>query len=158
MFIKSPSLKITLLCSAMLLTACDNASDPAQPSAEMEQAAAEATTNEAAAMESEEAMIARAMGIHERVITLDTHDDINVSNFTDDLNYTMDTNSQVNLPKMVAGGLDVAFFIVFTGQGEMNEEGYAAGYANAMAKFNAIADNIFVSYPPLVFEKIFIFS
>ncbi|MBT5073529.1 MAG: membrane dipeptidase [Kordiimonadaceae bacterium] len=104
----------------------------------MEQAAAEATTNEAAAMESEEAMIARAMGIHERVITLDTHDDINVSNFTDDLNYTMDTNSQVNLPKMVAGGLDVAFFIVFTGQGEMNEEGYAAGYANAMAKFNAI--------------------
>ncbi|MBT6328890.1 MAG: hypothetical protein HOJ34_03830, partial [Kordiimonadaceae bacterium] len=62
MFIKSPSLKITLLCSAMLLTACDNASDTAQPSAEMEQAAAEATTNEAAAMESEEAMIARAMG------------------------------------------------------------------------------------------------
>ncbi|WP_438992841.1 membrane dipeptidase, partial [Pseudemcibacter sp.] len=89
-------------------------------------------------MENDADLINRAMAIHERVITLDTHDDINVKNFTDAVNYTQDTDSQVNLPKMVEGGLDVAFFIVFTGQRELNEEGYAAAYENAMAKFNAI--------------------
>ena len=54
----------------------------------------------------------KAKQIHERVLTLDTHDDINVKYFTDSLNYTMDTETQVNLPKMQTGGLDVAWFIV----------------------------------------------
>ena len=58
------------------------------------------------------------------IITIDTHDDINVANFTDSLNYTMNTETQVNLPKMIAGGLDVAWFVVYTTQGELNEEGY----------------------------------
>ena len=31
------------------------------------------------------------------IITIDTHDDFNVSNFTDSLNYTMDTDTQLNL-------------------------------------------------------------
>jgi membrane dipeptidase len=39
---------------------------------------------------------------------------------------------------MDAGGLDVAWFVVFTGQGELNAAGYAAAYENAMDKFNAI--------------------
>lgn len=134
MFINSSGLKITLLCGALLLSACDSAQETPMSSDE----AVDAAAMDQAVMESEEALVKRAMEIHERVITLDTHDDINVNNFTDELNYTMDTDSQVNLPKMVAGGLDVAFFIVFTGQGELNEEGYAAGYENAMAKFNAI--------------------
>ena len=34
------------------------------------------------------------------IITIDTHDDIDVINFTDSLNYSMDTDTQVNLPKM----------------------------------------------------------
>ncbi len=34
----------------------------------------------------------------QRIITIDTHDDINVINFTDSLNYTMNTETQVNLP------------------------------------------------------------
>jgi len=72
------------------------------------------------------------------IITIDTHDDINVKNFTDSLNYTMDTDTQVNLPKMIQGGLDVAWFIVYTGQGELNEEGYKSAEENAMSKFDAI--------------------
>ena len=91
-----------------------------------------------AAAESEEEMIARAREIHERVITLDTHDDINTSNFTAERNYTMDLPTQVTLPKMEAGGLDVAWFVVFTGQGPLTDEGYAAAYDNAMDKFTAI--------------------
>ena len=86
----------------------------------------------------EEELIKKAEGIHERVITLDTHDDINTNNFVEDRNYTMDLDNQVTLPKMEKGGLDVAWFIVYTGQGELNEEGYARAYENAMDKFTAI--------------------
>jgi len=39
---------------------------------------------------------------------------------------------------MFNGGLDAAFFIVYTAQGEINPDGYAAAYANAMDKFTAI--------------------
>ena len=80
----------------------------------------------------------KAKQIHERILALDTHDDINVKYFTDSLNYTMDTDTQVNLPKMQAGGLDVAWFIVYTGQGDLSNEGYTAAAANAQAKFDAI--------------------
>ena len=80
----------------------------------------------------------KAKQIHERILTLDTHDDIDVKYFTDSLNYTMNTPTQVNLPKMQAGGLDVAWFIVYTGQGELSIKGYKAAAANAQAKFDAI--------------------
>lgn len=88
--------------------------------------------------ESDEDLVARARGIHERVITLDTHADINTDDFTADRNYTMDLPTQVTLPKMEAGGLDVAWFIVYTGQGDLTDEGYAAAYDNAVDKFDAI--------------------
>jgi len=78
------------------------------------------------------------MKIHDEIITLDTHCDIDLKNFTDNNNYTINTNSQVNLPKMVDGGLDVAWFIVFTGQDSLNENGYKRAYKNAIDKFEAI--------------------
>lgn len=86
----------------------------------------------------EEQLIAKAKGIHERVITLDTHCDINVANFTDSINYTQRLDSQVNLPKMIEGGLDVPWFIVYTGQDTLSTEGYKKAYDNAISKFDAI--------------------
>ena len=35
--------------------------------------------------------------IHLKTTTLDTHNDIDVKNFTDSLNYSQNTNTQVNL-------------------------------------------------------------
>ena len=64
----------------------------------------------------DDALTTKARGIHERVMTLDTHDDINAANFTAECNYTQDLGNQVNLPKMVKGGLDASFFIVYVGQ------------------------------------------
>ena len=87
---------------------------------------------------SEEQLVEKARGIHERVITLDTHDDINTNNFVEDRNYTMELDNQVTLPKMEAGGLDVAWFIVYTGQGDLDDAGYTKAYENAMDKFTAI--------------------
>jgi microsomal dipeptidase-like Zn-dependent dipeptidase len=83
-------------------------------------------------------LMEKARKIHERVLILDTHDDINVKYFTDNLNYSMDTKTQVNLPKMERGGLDVAWFVVYTGQGELTEQGYKKAADNAQAKFDAI--------------------
>ncbi|MBT8265067.1 MAG: dipeptidase [Bacteroidia bacterium] len=86
----------------------------------------------------DEELMAKAKAIHERVITLDTHCDINVQNFTDSINYTQDLDAQVTLPKMTAGGLDVPWFIVYTGQDSLNAEGYKKAYENAISKFDAI--------------------
>lgn len=84
------------------------------------------------------ALIERAKAIHERVITLDTHCDIDVKNFTDEINYTQNIDAQITLPKMTAGGLDVAWFIVYTGQNEMNAAGFEKAHETAMSKFDAI--------------------
>ncbi len=84
------------------------------------------------------ALVARARAIHERVITLDTHVDINPDNFTRQKNYTQRLETQVNLPKMVEGGLDASFFIVYVGQGPLTTEGYDGAYKQAVAMFEAV--------------------
>ena len=83
-------------------------------------------------------LVKRARAIHDRVITLDTHVDINPANFTAERNYTQDVGTQVNLPKMLTGGLDAAFFIVYVGQGDLTPAGYDDAYKQAIAKFDAI--------------------
>jgi membrane dipeptidase len=86
----------------------------------------------------DDAIAAKARAIHERVMTLDTHDDINPANFTTACNYTQDLGNQVNLPKMIKGGLDAVFFVVYVGQGDLTPEGYANAYKQAIEKFDAI--------------------
>jgi membrane dipeptidase len=86
----------------------------------------------------EEQLIAKAKAIHDRVITLDTHNDINIDNFTDSINYTQELDNQVNLPKMKKGGLDVSWFIVYTGQDSLTVEGFEKAYKTAISKFDAI--------------------
>lgn len=88
--------------------------------------------------DTEAQMVERARGIHERVITLDTHVDINPGNFTAETNYLTDLPTQVDLPSMEEGGLDVAWLIVYVGQGELTDEGYVDATAQAIAKFDAI--------------------
>ncbi|MFV1986805.1 MAG: dipeptidase [Gemmatimonadota bacterium] len=117
--------KIAAFLVAGAVTACSGDGGPIADAADPE-------------IESEEALVARARGIHERVITLDTHNDISPANFTADRNYSMDLSTQVNLPKMEAGGLDVSWLIVYVGQGELTDEGYAAAHAQAIEKFDAI--------------------
>lgn len=85
-----------------------------------------------------ETTLEKAKRIHEDVITIDTHNDININNFTDSINYTQNLETQVNLPKMKEGGLDVSWLIVYTGQDTLTEAGYAKAKENAMQKFEAI--------------------
>ena len=84
------------------------------------------------------ALVARARAIHDRVLTLDTHNDIEPDRFTASCNYTMRLTTQVNLPKMRDGGLDVSFMIVYVGQGPLTPQGYEDAYRQAVAKFDAV--------------------
>lgn len=84
-------------------------------------------------------LMARAGAIHERVLTLDTHVDINPANFAKERSYATKLPTQVNLPAMEEGGLDAAFFIVFVGQSpDFSPEGFAKAHAAAIEKFEAI--------------------
>jgi membrane dipeptidase len=93
----------------------------------------------------DDALVKKARTIHDKVIALDTHDDIDPANFTPERNYTQRLDTQVNLPKMVEGGLDAAFFIVYVGQSSeaqsadaFTKAGYDRAYQQAIAKFDAI--------------------
>jgi len=131
LFVNSPSKTyqifmkffLTTICIALVCMSCKNDSK----SSDLSETAKDSL-----------ALIERAKAIHERVIALDTHDDIEVKNFTDSINYSQNTDTQVNIPKMKGGGLDVAWFVVYTAQDSLTEEGYAKAHDNAMAKFNAI--------------------
>jgi membrane dipeptidase len=97
------------------------------------------------AAQAEQELISRARAIHDRVIALDTHNDIEPSHFTPACNYTMRLTTQVNLPKMREGGVDVSFMVVYVGQttppqipDAFQPAGYERAYREAIAKFDAI--------------------
>ena len=92
-------------------------------------------------------LINKAKQIHERVISIDTHNDIDVKNFKSTYNYSIDTKNQVNLPKMIKGGMDVSWLIVYTKQGPINNEGYLSAKENALSKFNAIHRLVYLYAP-----------
>jgi membrane dipeptidase len=96
------------------------------------------TVGTSPAQPNDAALIAKAKLIHDRVIKLDTHNDIDPANFTADCNYTMRLTTQVNLPKMVEGGMDVSFMIAYVGQGPLTPEGFGDAYRQAVAKFDAV--------------------
>ena len=98
----------------------------------------QAISRTSAQSQPEAALAAKAAAIHTRVIKLDTHNDIDPRNFTADCNYTMRLTTQVNLPKMIEGGMDVSFMIAYEGQGPLTPEGYNNAYSQAIAKFDAI--------------------
>ena len=101
------------------------------------------------AEDSDEMHNARALAIHDSVLTIDSHDDI-PSNFASEAVDPLDAPRQVNLQKMRAGGLDAGFFIVYVGQTERTPENYAQAQADAMTKFEAIHRMVEEMYPDLI--------
>jgi membrane dipeptidase len=85
-----------------------------------------------------DATLARARAIHDRVLTIDTHDDIPFNFATPEVDPGVRGARQVDIPKMVEGGLDVGFFIVYVGQGPRTPEGNERAKEQALTKFRAI--------------------
>ena len=86
-----------------------------------------------------------ARAIHERIIVLDTHVDFSPNNLAGERNYTQRLDTQFNLPKMVAGGVDAVFLSVYVRQTREAQNpdafkaaGYERAYAAAIEKFDAI--------------------
>ncbi len=96
------------------------------------------TAGEAVEELTEDEMVAKAKVIHERVITIDTHDDIPPNFATAEVDPGVRGERQVDLPKMKEGGLDAGFFIVYVGQTERTPENYEKARTDAMVKFDAI--------------------
>lgn len=94
-------------------------------------------------------LLDRARAIHERIITIDTHDDIPLNFATPEVD-PLNAERQVNLTKMKQGGLDVAFFIVFVGQTQRTPENYERAKADAMTKFTAIHRMAETMHPRLI--------
>ena len=111
-------------------------------------ACASASSSSAVTQASDD-LVTRARAIHQRVITIDTHDDI-PGNFATPEVDPLDYPRQVNLQKMKTGGLDVAFFAVFVGQGPRTPEGNERAKAAAMDKFNAIHRLAESQHPDLI--------
>lgn len=78
------------------------------------------------------------MSIHDDILTLDTHIDIGAGYGTPALDPSVLNRAQVNLPAMLSGGLDAGFFIVYTPQGDLTEEGHATAVDAAEEKYRGI--------------------
>jgi microsomal dipeptidase-like Zn-dependent dipeptidase len=87
---------------------------------------------------SEEEILAHARAVHEEAITIDTHNDILGNWGSPEIDPCTGTDMRVDIPKMIAGGLDMTFPAVFVGQGPRTPEGNQEVKEAAMAKFEAI--------------------
>ena len=124
--------------------------------------AATAAPAAAGGQETEAALVARARAIHDRVLTIDTHDDIPLDFATEAADPGVRGERQVDLPKMEEGGLDAGFFVVYVGQTARTPENEAQAKTDAMTKFEAIhrmaeqmyPDRIEIAYTADDFERI----
>ena len=75
--------------------------------------------------------------IHDRMLTIDTHVDIPLD-YMKIVDPSTETDLQVDFAKMRDGGLDAAFFIVYTPQTEITEADYMRGRQIAEVRYRAI--------------------
>ncbi len=96
----------------------------------------------------EDALMAKARAIHDKVLTIDTHVDIP---FDFGERYDMmkpgPRRQQAHLPTMISGGLDAPFLIVFVEQEERTTAGYARALSQAFNKFASIRKLTEETYP-----------
>jgi membrane dipeptidase len=90
-------------------------------------------------------LLRHARAIHEQVLTLDSHIDFAPADLASERNYTQRLDTQFNLPKMIEGGLDGLFFIIFVAQTRESQNaealkapGFERAYHRALEKFDAV--------------------
>lgn len=94
---------------------------------------------------SEEELIKKAHQIHQSVLTIDTHNDTPFRFRNPDYDMAerhdgREDGTRMDFPRMLEGGLDAAFFAVFTGQGPRTPEGHEKAYKQAINIFNSIKE------------------
>ena len=92
---------------------------------------------------SEDETIARALEIHERVLTVDTHADTPLRMLEPGFDLAerhnpLDTGSKVDYPRMKEGGLDAIFFAAFVSQDIRDNEGNERAKALVLEMIDAV--------------------
>jgi len=96
-----------------------------------------------ASAQTEADVSAEDRAIHERMLVIDTHLDVAARfddgawDFGERHRYEWDL-SQVDLPRMIEGGLDGGFFVIYTAQGALTPEGYREARDRALVRAAAI--------------------
>ena len=125
----------------LLLAGCSAEQEAPAPAAE----AAPAETA-APAAESEEALVARALAIHDRVLTFDSHADTPLRMIEPGFDMAErhdpnETGSKVDYPRMQEGGLDAIFFAAFVAQDIRDDAGNGRAKALGLQMIDAIIDS-----------------
>ncbi len=125
----------------LLLAGCSAEQEAPAPAAE----AAPAETATPAA-ESEEALVARALEIHDRVLTFDSHADTPLRMIEPGFDMAErhdpnETGSKVDYPRMQEGGLDAIFFAAFVAQDIRDDAGNGRAKALGLQMIDAIIDS-----------------
>lgn len=76
--------------------------------------------------------------IHDTILTLDAHIDIEVTFFTPEQAEASGFQKLASLEKIKAGGLDAAFFVAYAEQGPLTIEGYTNAYETVVEKIDTI--------------------
>ena len=90
--------------------------------------------------------------IHGQTLTLDTHIDIPLT-YMKEIDPSGDTDLQVDLPKLQAGELDSGFWIIYTPQGDLTDEGYRQGHEIAEIRNAAIQNLVTTHHDSFVLAK-----
>lgn len=98
------------------------------------------------APETEEELIARALAIHDRVLTVDTHADTPLRMIEPgfDMAERHDPNesgSKVDYPRMKEGGLDAIFFAAFVAQDIRDDDGNSRAKTLGLQMLDAVAES-----------------
>lgn len=93
--------------------------------------------------ESEEEMLQRALEIHDRVLTVDTHADTPLRMIEPGFNMAErhdpnETGSKVDYPRMKEGGLDAIFFAAFVAQDIRNDDGHSRAKALCLQMIDSV--------------------
>ena len=122
------SLQSISIFSLILLVAMACTSKPAEESADAE---------------TEEEMVARALAIHDRVLTVDTHADTPLRMIEPGFDMAErhdpnETGSKVDYPRMKEGGLDAIFFATFVAQDIRDDDGNSRAKALCLQMIDSV--------------------
>ena len=143
MMFSTPKTVVSALL-VLLLVGCS-----AEQAPEETGAIAEATATADAvpsAEETEEQLVARALAIHDRVLTVDTHADTPLRMIEPGFDMAVrhdpkETGSKVDYPRMKEGGLDAIFFAAFVAQDIRDDEGHGRAKALGLQMIDAVIES-----------------
>ncbi len=101
------------------------------------------TSEQTATGETEQELIARALEIHDRVLTFDSHADTPLRMIEPGFDMAVrhdpnETGSKVDYPRMIEGGLDAIFFAAFVAQDIRDDEGNSRAKALGLQMIDAV--------------------